>query len=251
VISWIAGAIELPTLVPYRILLALAVALLLTPTRTDGGQENVAAYGIWVRNKTIVLFAQVYPCPPKDLTPPGAAQIFVSEDGGGHWEKRGPELDGSEFRYVRAIGDRLWVAGERTAEGPAIEPFIFVPSEKGLEWTQHVIYKDAADLEGIAAQSDGGLTAWIRHLKLHDSGWTGPLYLHESSDGGLTWRVAGRAKRAPRAPGPGFKKIEKQNETWRVRDQDGGGSAIEHRADEHSGWKSVYSFPGNACGSQN
>jgi hypothetical protein len=241
----------LPTLAPSRILLALTVALLLTPTRTGSGQENVVAYGICVRDKIIVVFAQVYPCPPNELPPPGAAQILISDGGGGHWEKRGPQLDGSEFQYVRAIGNRLWVVGEHTAEGPASEPFVLVPSEKGLEWNQRVIYKDAAELEGIAAQSDGRFTAWIRHLKLHDNGWTGPLYLHKSSDGGLTWRVVGRTRKAPRAPGPGFKKIEKQTETWRVRDQDGGDSAIEHRADENSAWKSVYSFPGNACGSQN
>jgi hypothetical protein len=248
--TWIPGANKLLILVPYRILLALAVALLLAPTRTDGGQENVAAYGIWVGNQTLVTFAQVYPCPPNDLTPPGAAQIFVSDDGGAHWEKRGPELDGSEFQYFRAIGDRLWVVGEHTAEGPAIEPFIFVPNEKGFDWTQHVIYKDAAELEGIAAQSDGGFTAWIRHLKLHDNGWTGPLYLHQSSDGGLTWHVVSRAKKVPSAPRAGFKKIEKQAENWRVREQESGVSTIEHRADVHSEWKSVYRFPGNACGGQ-
>jgi hypothetical protein len=176
------------------------IALLLGPIRTGGGQEDVAPYGIWAQNQTLIVFAHVYPRPPNGLTPPGVAQIFVSDDGGRRWNKRGPDLDGSEFQFIRAVGDRLCVVGEHTVEGPVIEPFIFVPSEKGLKWTMHVIYEGAADSEGIAATRDGGFSAWIRHLNLHRDGWTGPLYAHKRGDGGLTWRAVRLVKKSPGGP---------------------------------------------------
>ncbi len=162
--------------------------------------------------------------------------------------KRGPQLDGSVFEYIYEAKGRVWIVGEHTAEGPASEPFILVPDESGLGWSVHVIYEDAAELESIVVQNNGDFGAWIRHLKLHDNGWTGPLYLHKSSDGGRTWRLVGRTNNAPANQAAGFKKIETQTATWRVADQGNGVSVVERRTDEHSAWKTVYRFPPNVCG---
>lgn len=211
-------------------------------------QENVSGYGVWAHGDIIVLFAQAYPCPPGELPPPGAAQLFVSTDGGKGWEKRGPRLAGSEFQYIHEAGTRLWIVGEHTAEGPASEPFILVPDEKSLAWSLHVIYEGASELEGIAVTNSGDFIAWIRHLKLKDNGWTGPLFVHKSSDGGQTWHVVGRATKGPRTLGTAFKKIEEETATWRVTNQDSRGSAVEYRPDENSPWKLVMAFQQDECG---
>ena len=205
-------------------------------------------YGIWSHESDVVLFAQVYPCSREELPPPGAAQLFVSRDGGVRWEQSEPQLDGSEFEYVHEEKARLWIVGEHTAEGPASEAFILVPDEESLAWSRHVIYEGGSDLEGIAISKPGDFIAWIRHLKLGDNGWNGLLYVHESSDGGRTWRLVGRAKKAPQNPGNGFKKIERESSEWRVAVKEGGGSTIEHRVNDHSAWKRVAAFPYQACG---
>ena len=231
-----------------RTLLGLSLAIVAASVCAGDSRQNAAPYGIWTRGETVVLFAHVYPCPPDELPPPGAAQLFVSEDGGKSWGKRGPQLDGSVFEYIYEAKGRVWIVGEHTAEGPASEPFILVPDESGLGWSVHVIYEDAAELESIVVQNNGDFGAWIRHLKLHDNGWTGPLYLHKSSDGGRTWRLVGRTNNAPANQAAGFKKIETQTATWRVADQGNGVSVVERRTDEHSAWKTVYRFPPNVCG---
>lgn len=43
---------------------------------TGSGHENVSPYGIWAMGDSVVVFAQVYPCPPDELPPPGAAQLL-------------------------------------------------------------------------------------------------------------------------------------------------------------------------------
>lgn len=215
---------------------------------TIGRGENILGYGIWSHKSDVVLFAQVYPCSPNELPPPGAAQLLISKDGGIHWGKSGPQLDGSEFEYMHEEGARVWIVGEHKAEGPASEAFILAPDEESFAWSRHVIYEGASELQGVAISETGGFVAWIRHFELGDNGWTGPLYVHESSDEGRTWRVVGRAKKTIEGPGNGFKKIEKETPVWRVTNQEGGGSAIEHRVNNHSAWKLVAAFPYRGCG---
>lgn len=227
-------------------LLALISAAAVAITGSD--HENVSPYGIWAMGDSVVVFAQVYPCPPDELPPPGAAQLFVSRDGGAHWEKSGPRIEGSEFEYVREAGTRLWIVGEHTAEGPASEPFILVPEERNDSWKLHVMYEGASELKGVAIQKNGEFTARIRHLRLRDNGWAGPLYVHKSSDGGRTWSVVGQEKKEPLGPGELFKKIGQETATWRVVDRGDGHSAIEHRDNEHSVWKPIEGFNRNGCG---
>lgn len=211
-------------------------------------KENVFAYGIWSHKKDVVVLAQVYPCfPEQQLAPPGAAQLFVSRDGGARWEKSGAPLEGREFDYVHEDEGRLWIVGEYTAEGPASETFILVPAQNNLSWTRHVIYEGNSELEGITISRTGDFIAWIRHLKLDNNGWTGPMYVHESRNRGRTWRVLGRTRRGREGPGNGFKKIETERSIWRVTRQAGGGSAIEHRANDKSWWNVVAAFP-ETCG---
>ena len=231
-----------------RILPGLAAAIVIASIHVGDSGETLTPYGIWTSGEVIVLFAEVSSCPPNELPPPGAAQVLVSKDGGKHWEKSGQQFEGSILEYTHETGANLWIVGEHTAEGPASSPFILIPTGTGLDWKQKIIYEGNAELEGIAKRDNGDFVAWIRHLDLHGEGWTGPLYLHRSSDGGHTWHVVGRTKKTPDGPGAGFKKIEKQNSNWRVTDAGDDGSAVEFRADEHSSWREVYRFLVSDCG---
>jgi hypothetical protein len=224
------------------------VAVMGTTALAVSERENVFGYGIWSHQNAVVVFAQVQPCPPRELPPPGAAQLFISKDGGARWERSGTPLDGSEFEYVRHAESRLWIVGEHTAEGPASDSFVLVPDTKSLSWTRHVIYGGAGELHGIALSENGDFVAWIRHLKLHDNGWEGPLFIHKSSDDGQTWRVVGQTRKAPKGPGNGFERITRETLRWRVINKDDGGSVVEQRSEKDSVWRPVLGFPHQVCG---
>jgi len=87
----------------------------------------------------------------------------------------------------------------------------------------------------------------IRHLKLGEDGWTGPLFVDKSSDRRRTWRLAGRTVKTAASQAAGFKKISAETAMWRVRERANGGTVVERRAGENSGWKAVHTFPGDMC----
>ena len=212
------------------------------------GQENANADGILVLNDAIVLFASVQKVTNCDSQSPlAAAQIYVSMDAGKTWTKRGPELGGSRFEYAYESGGRLWVAGEHTAEGPGINPFLLVPGEKPFVWLLRTIYPGPSDLEGLAFQKNGALVAWIRHINVHRDNWPGATYIHESSDEGRTWKTVGQLKGLSERPGRKFSKIEKQIVAWQVVDLGDRGFVVQHQEGKSATWQSVSQFAFHPC----
>jgi hypothetical protein len=210
--------------------------------------ENVNPNGILVLNDVLVLFATVQKVPSCSVqSQPAAAQIYVSTNAGKTWTKRGPELEGSQFEYAYESGGKLWVAGEHTAEGPSIDPFVLVPGEAPSEWVLHTIYKGPSELEGVAFQENGELVAWVRHVNINADNLPGTTYIHKSSDGGRTWKTVGQVKGLSNQPGRRFRKIEKQSATWQVVDQGDRGFIVQQRQGEQTAWKTVSQFPLYSC----
>jgi len=208
-------------------------------------QENVGADGILLHGKTVVLFAHVSTCAAEGQIP--AAQVFVSLDAGKTWDKRGPLIEGSAFEYVLDDGTTLRVAGSHTAEGPEIEPFLFVSTGDLSEWKLHRIYKGPSELKSVALNGNGHLVAWVKHIDPHQESWEGSTYAYESRDNGATWGVLGPVPNGTTTPaGRVFSKIEKEDRGWRVVDMEGGGFEVQHLEVDHS-WKTAHKFPLQMC----
>jgi hypothetical protein len=223
-------------------LLAVAVAVSAAHGSTD--PELVSAKGILAQGDAVFLFAQVSHC--ATLSDPGvpAAQIFVSIDGGRTWSKKGPELEGNEFKYAYDTKTGLWVAGLHTAEDVA-DPFILVPGKAPFEWDLRTIYDGPSALGRLAFLRNGDLLARIIHID-HQTG-KGRLYLHASSDGGRSWRTVGRAKQEFPKGLREFAEIAKQTADWRIVDRDDSGFAVEHRAGARKPWQTMSAFPVQRC----
>ena len=223
--------------------LALLATVAASLGLASAGQENVNADGIFVLKDTVFLFTTVQKVPGCNTqSQPAVAQIYVSTDAGNTWTKRGPELEGSQFEYAYESGGKLWVAGEHTAEGPSIDPFVLVPGESQSEWVLHTIYKGPSELKGVAFQENGELVAWVRHVNVHPDNLPGTTYIHKSSDGGRTWKTVGHVKGLSGQPSRKFPKIEKQSATWQVVDQGDRGFTVQHRQGEQEAWKTVSQF---------
>jgi hypothetical protein len=172
--------------------------------------ESIRVRGIFERG-SLYLFADVHGCGAEPSLP--AAQIFVSNDGGKTWSKRGPAVLGSDLEYVQASADGVWVAGLHTAEGPGIDPFLLVPT-------------------------DAGSSDWrLRTIR--------PNVTFHSDDRGETWNAQDE-----RAPSPGsrmqrFARIGTRSGSWRIVDRKDGGFDLQHR--EKRGWQAVKEFPWTSC----
>lgn len=223
----------------------LLLAAILTMSLSAGVAEfeNVRGKGIVVQGDAVFFFAEVEGCD----APLPAAQVFASSDGGKTWQKRGPALEGSEFEFSQPAPNGLWLAGIHIAEGPGIDPFIWIPGERPYEWVQSTIYEGPASLEDIARLPDGSLLAWVRHIDIHRPEWSGTLYVHRSVDGGRSWKVSATGKATSRNPGFKFRKIRKQSGNWRLADQKNGVS-IQHRKNHDGVWEDVSQFPQQECG---
>lgn len=206
--------------------------------------ELVSAKGILARGDAVFLFAEVSHCATLADPAVPAAQIFISTDGGRTWSRKGPEIEGNEFKYALGTEAGLWVAGVHTAEDVA-DPFVLAPGKAPFEWELHTIYDGPADLGVVAFRRNGDLLAWVHH---HDHGtdkWR--TYLHASSDGGRSWKTVGRAKRDFPKGLREFAEITKQTAEWRIVDRDDGGFAIEHRAGARKPWQTMSAFPVQRC----
>ena len=206
--------------------------------------ELVGAKGILARGGTVFLFAEISHCATLSDPPAPAAQIFVSTDSGRTWSKKGPELDGSEFKYAYYTGAGLWVAGLHTAEDMA-DPFILAPGKAPLEWEFHTIYDGPAALGLVAFGKNGDLLAWVHHHDHRTDKWQ--AYLHASSDRGRSFRTVGRAKREFPKGLREFAEIAKQTADWRIVDRADTGFAVEHRAGARKPWQTMSAFPVQRC----
>lgn len=204
------------------------------------------AKGLWQQDGRILLFTdQDYPCafesPSYD-----PVQMFVSTDGGHTWKKGGPGLSGYEYMFLSAKDGKVWIVGEHTAEGPATDPFIFVPSATGDHWQMRTILQDNAAVDRIAWGSKGELFAWLRYARLSDLTYGLP-YIYQSLDGGRTWKTLGRASTHKVEVSEEFRKISTQmNPLWRVVNPTRG-ATVQHRESETTPWKTVWRSPSPPC----
>jgi hypothetical protein len=224
---------------------ALFLALFWGSGAASARGESVSAKGILAHNGAAILFAEIRHCSAEPQLP--AAQIFVSTDDGKSWSKRGPEIDGSEFEYAYKTGAALWIVGLHTAEGPGIDPFILVPAPSPFTWERHAIYDGPAELKAVRFGGRGHLSALVRHINVHDENGGGPIYRHESVDGGRSWKSEGRAKAALSSAGKNFAKITKRDSDWRIRDRADGGFDVQHRLGRQAAWRTMSEFPWQAC----
>lgn len=204
--------------------------------------ERLQAEGIWARGDTVLLFVKVRPCTEESVLP--SAQILASMDRGRSWNERGPRLEGKDFSFIYENRGQIWLAGFHTAEFGA-EPFILVPTDSSLNWNKYTIYEGPAYLEGIAFQTKNQLIARVRHINVRNQNWK--VYLHQSIDGGRSWRQVGRSNSGRRERGIAFKEIEMQTADWRIVDAPDGSFAVEHRELAQKSWMTVSQFPLKRC----
>lgn len=193
--------------------------------------------GLWSHDKTIVLLARFEACggPYRPIQP------IVSRDGGETWAASGPRFDGSDFMFLMGDGPDLYVAGEDIAEGPSSGPFLLVYHADSDAWSQFEIYQDAADLLGVAHETGTGhLLAWVEHIDVASEA-SGPVFIHESVDGGKTWAVIRDVGHVP-ASVPGlhfFQELPERFGLWRVSLA---GKAIAQLKDDGK-WYDVVNLP--------
>jgi len=155
--------------------------------------ESIRGRGL-VAGETLFLVGEVRRCGGAEEQTLPEAQIFVSTDAGKTWQKRGPALSGSEIMFARLNGQTLWAAGEHTAEGPAIDPFVLVPGQGATpDWASRLIFDGTAELVGVAVAGSQDLTAQVRKTDAHGE-HVSPTEQLVSHDAGLSWSPRKGAK---------------------------------------------------------
>lgn len=214
------------------------------PHETPPFQGDVKATGLWVQGNKFLLFAEVVDRPSCSSEYSGASypQLYVSDDRGRTWRRRGPSMNGNEFTLLSEKDGKVWIAGYHTAEAN-LDPFLFLPTNAGDNWKVRVSYEESAALDRMAWASNGELIAWIEHIVpavlTH-----GPVYIHHSLDGGRTWKILGLARKHAVAVEAEFTKITTQMDPlWRARNFEDFGGVVQHRESESAPWKTVARFP--------
>ena len=205
-------------------------------------QNRVEPRGLFTWGENVMVIGAVQGCDG----PYNPMQAMVSPDGGKTWQVTGTRTVGLSRDFVLDTGSELLIAGENIIEGPAHDPFLWVYRYSAERWDEFEILGGSTELSALALETKTGrLLAWIRHLELSDDGWTGPLFLHESVDGGKSWREVKKVARVT-APRPGlkfFQRFADQQGAWRIiRDEQM--SRLEVRDAEQ--WKTV-ELPEMAC----
>lgn len=225
-----------------------ALALLLGLASVQPAQAQFPPdLGLWVEGDKIFLLTNSLSC---GYAAADAAQLLVSTDGGHSWKRRGPRLPGYAFLFMYVTNGKAWIAGEHTAEGPGIDPFVLVPSAAGDAWHMRTIYQGEAELLRVAIGGDEELTAWIQHLHLSGlkGDWVGPVYLHRSRDGGETWKELGLARKQRVQGGAEFKSLSTlKDPLWRAISYQSKGFKLQHRETADGAWKTVSRFPALNC----
>jgi hypothetical protein len=199
--------------------------------------EETDVYAVWTKETFVLVYTGVNRC----NAPYPLPQFLVSTDSGHTWKKRRTTLEGgADFSSLSEKDGKLWMAGENTAEGPEWNPFVFVPGKSPTEWEMRTIYDGPGALRRIAWGPNGELNAWVKHLRLSDEGWAGTTYVHQSLDGGRTWKELGRAKKVQLAAVTEFTSFDSlKNPLWQIiKDR----STVQHRETKDSPWKTVFRF---------
>lgn len=223
--------------------IALVLALAAVRPARGAGSESIRGRGIFERG-SLYLFADVHGCGAEPSLP--AAQIFVSDDGGKTWSKRGPAMLGSELEYVQASADGVWVAGLHTAEGPGIDPFLLVPTDAASsDWRLRTISEGPAQLRGVARAGASALFAWIRQVDIHGKPIAKRDVTFHSDDRGETWQAHDERAPSPHSRMQHFARIGTRSGNWRIVDRKDGGFDLQHR--KTHGWQAVKEFPWTTC----
>lgn len=206
--------------------------------------ESIRGRGL-VAGAALYLFADVHTCGEEQSLP--AAQIYVSTDDGKTWGKRGPSLTGSEFQYAQVDGGALWAAGLHTAEGPAIDPFVLVPTAGAVPfaWTVRTIREGPAELMEVARAGPPDLYAWVRPTDAQGDRPRKASLLYASHDRGLSWSAAKNVPAKHRSALQKLSRITTRSGPWRIVDRQDGGFDLQRL--EAAGWKVVRQFPWAAC----
>ncbi len=198
-------------------------------------QQTVEPRGLFTWGENVMVIGAVQGCDG----PYAPMHTMVSSDGGLTWQPTGPRTVGLSRDFVLDTGKELLIAGENIIEGPAHDPFLLVYRYGAEQWDEFEILGGSTELSALALETKTGrLLAWIRHLELSDDGWTGPLFLHESMDGGKSWREVKKVARVP-ASRTGlrfFERFADEQGPWRIVSNESA-SRMEKRDDER--WKPV------------
>lgn len=227
-----------------RFSVVLSVSVLMA-LGSAAGQEKITPRGIYDSGKFVILFADAIHdvCDPD--TPPAPAQLLISTDNGKSWQKRGPEIEGSVFDEVFEEERGVWVTGEHVMEGPAGESFLMVPNGLTIDWNKSVIFSGESELQRVRFKK-GRIVAWVSHLVLGYSDWTGPIIEHMSEDGGRHWKEMGPAPTVPPAGKDDSRPIGEEDKNWRIAGLDNG-VAVQHRNNTLELWQDIYFFPTVTC----
>lgn len=225
------------------VLIALTCAICVASACAQ--QQTVEPRGLFAWGDSVMVIGAVQGC--QGAYDP--VQAMVSRDEGKTWQITGPRTVGLSRDFVLDTGTELLIAGENIIEGPAHEPFLHVYRYAAEQWDEFEILGGSTELSALALETKTGrLLAWIRHLELSDDGWTGPLFLHESVDGGKSWREVKKVARVP-ASRPGlrfFLRFADEQGPWRIVRTESA-SRLERRED--AAWKAI-ELPMMACEQQ-
>jgi hypothetical protein len=207
------------------------------------GEDRLKGQGLFpLGENRVLLFATRVDC-RLSATGEEMGVVLQSDDGGASWVKVADGVLNAQFHRAGKFGhDRFVIFGDVYSEGPATDPFMLI-REAGA-WRRQQIYEGPAQLES-AATAEGHLVAWIRHLKLGDSGWTGPLVRYESTDGGRTWTKRKAIRTTETTSARVLPEVGRQADGWRVASDESSGFRVERL--NQGAWDVTSHFPWTHC----
>jgi hypothetical protein len=168
--------------------------------------------------------------------------LLGSEDGGKTWREVHERIRGAGLDHIQ-FADLIngWVSGE--ALSPlAQDPFLLSTTDGGATWRRQPVFDDteAGSIQQFffSSRKDGSLI-----VDRGEGSETERYSLHESTDGGETWRIVQLSKTPLRLPGGASGEKD-----WRVRaDRVTQSFRIEHRVGERWTLAASFAVKAGAC----
>lgn len=204
------------------------------PARASAG-ESIRGRGLLAADG-LFLFGDVHRCGGEPALP--EAQAFVSTDGGQTWQKRGPALAGSEILFAAVRDHALVAAGQHTAEGPAVDPFVIAADGQA-----HTIAEGPGELVDVTLGTGPELTARVRRTGPHGEKQRGGPQSYVSHDGGRTWSAASGT--AAGKGGTKLARVGSRSGPWRMVQRKDGGFDLQKR--QGNAWLTVKPVPWTPC----